>query len=76
MTIKEANTPVDCRVSGIVREKGLKQLFVAEKAGLTAQELNDMLNGRRLIKICDIPRIANALEVDANYLFGIEKGEG
>ena len=76
MTIKEANTPVDYRISGILKEKGLKQLFVAEKIGYTAQELNDMLNGRRLIKICDILQIADALEVDANYLFGIEKGDG
>lgn len=75
MTIKEANMPVDYRISGILKEKGLKQLFVAEKIGYTAQELNDMLNGRRLIKICDIPKIANALEVDVNYLFGIKKGD-
>ena len=67
--------PVDYRISGILKEKGLKQLFVAEKIGYTAQELNDMLNGRRLIKICDIPKIANALEVDVNYLFGIKKGD-
>lgn len=33
-----------------------------------------MLNGRRLIKACDIPKIAKALGVEINYLFGIEKG--
>lgn len=76
MTIKEANAPIDCNVSVIINKKGLKQVYVAGKAGYTAQELNDMLNGRRLIKICDILKIADALGVDANYLFGIEKGEG
>lgn len=76
MTIKEANAPIDCNVSVIINKKGLKQVYVAGKAGYTAQELNDMLNGRRLIKVCDIPKIAHALGVDTNYLFGIEKGEG
>lgn len=76
MTIKEANAPIDCNVSVIINKKGLKQVYVAGKAGYTAQELNDMLNGRRLIKVCDIPKIAYALGVDTNCLFEIEKGEG
>ena len=45
-----------------------------EANAYTPQELSDMLNGRRLIKACDIPRIAKALGVEINYLFGIEKG--
>ena len=76
MTIKEANAPIDCRVNEIIKDNGVKQLFIAEQAGYTAQELSDMLNGRRLIKACDIPKIAHALGVDTNCLFGIEKGEG
>lgn len=76
MTISECNSPVAENIQQIINEKGLKQVYVAEKAGNTAQELNDMLNGRRLIKICDIPPIADALGVDANRLYGIEKGEG
>lgn len=37
--------------------------------------LSDMISGRKIIKACDIVRIAGVLGVDPNYLFGIEKGE-
>lgn len=74
MTIAEANEPLSKGLKIIIAQKGLKNLYVAENAGYTPQELSDMLNGRRLIKACDIPRIAKALGVEINYLFGIEKG--
>ena len=74
MTIAEANEPLSNELKQIISRKGLKNLYVAENAGYTAQELSDMLNGRRLIKACDIPKIAKALGVEINYLFGIEKG--
>lgn len=74
MTLKEANSPVAAGISKVMKEKGVKQTYIAESAGYTPQELSDMLNGRRLIKACDIPRIAKALGVEINHLFGIEKG--
>lgn len=74
MIIAEANEPLSNGLKIIIAQKGLKNLYVAERAGYTPQELSDMLNGRRLIKACDIPRIAKALGVEINYLFGIEKG--
>lgn len=74
MTIAEANEPLSNELKQIIARKGLKNLYVAENAGYTAQKLSDMLNGRRLIKACDIPKIAKALGVEINYLFGIEKG--
>lgn len=74
MTIAESNEPLSNGLKIIIAQKGLKNLYVAESAGYTPQELSDMLNGRRLIKACDIPRIAKALGVEINYLFGIEKG--
>lgn len=76
LTISEANAPLSKGMQAIIAEKGFKNLYIAQKAGFTSQELSDMLNGRRLIKACDIPKLADALGVDANYLFGIEKGEG
>ena len=42
---------------------------MAEKAGFTAQELSDMLNGRRLIKACDVPRLAFAMEVKEGDIY-------
>lgn len=72
MDIKESNMPVAGRLKEIIEEKGLKQAAVAKKAGYKAQDLNDMLNGRRLMRAVDIAAIINVLEpigVDANELF-------
>ena len=57
MQIAECNAPVAKNIAGVIENKGLKQVYIAEKAGYSPQELNDMLNGRRLIKANDIARI-------------------
>lgn len=62
-------------VSKIIKEKCLKQCAVAEKAGYSKQQFNDMLKGRKVIKDTDIFRIASALEVDANTLFKTEPND-
>ena len=72
MTIAEANKPVSTGLLTIISKKGLKQVYVAEKVGCTPQELCDMINGRRLIKACDILKLAGALDVKLDDLF---KGE-
>lgn len=73
LEIADHNKPVAENIMRIIREKGLKQTFVAKNAGYTPQMLNDMLAGRKIIKISDVIRICPILGVDANYLFGIEK---
>lgn len=70
--IEVLNYPVAKNVCSIISDKGLKQKAVAEKAGLPIQAFNEMLNGRRLIKIPNILMIAGALEVDVNALFADE----
>ena len=76
MTIAEANAPLSRGIQILIAEKGFKNLHIAKKAGFTSQELSDMLNGRRLIKACDILKLAHALEVNADdiYKAGIKKG--
>lgn len=69
MNIKETNYPVAENVSRIINEKGLKQVYVAEKAGCTAQELWDMINGRRLIKVKDVINLKNVLNVSYDELY-------
>lgn len=73
LEIADHNKPVAENIMRIIREKGLKQTFVAKNAGYTPQMLNDMLAGRKIIKISDVIRICPILGVDANYLFEIEK---
>lgn len=75
--ITESNSIVAIRMKEVIREKGLRQAYVATKAGFTSQELNDMLNGRRIMRAADIASLINVVKdfgIDANYLFGIEKG--
>lgn len=73
MSIKNNNRPVADNVARIIAELGLKQRAVAKKAGFEAQAFSDMLNGRRLIKLCDVVLIAEALGVTPNDLYGIEE---
>ena len=73
ITIAEANEPFVKGLKIVIKEKGLKQAYVAEKAGFTAQGLSDMMNGRRLIKACDIPKLARTLGVKENEIY--EAGE-
>ena len=76
MQIAECNAPVAKNIAEVIENKGLKQIYIAKKAGYSPQEFNDMLNGRRLIKVNDIARISSVLDVDVNCLYGMEKGEG
>lgn len=69
MQIAEYNAFVPKRIMSIINSKGLKQCSVAEKSGYSTTEFNAMLNGRRIIKICDVLSIAKALDVDVDELF-------
>lgn len=69
MAVIEANEPLATGINRIIASKGLKKIHVAKEAGLSPQELSNMLNGRRLIKACDIPNIAKALRVDTDDIY-------
>lgn len=69
MDIRQLNAPVAENVKRIIDESGLKQLIVAKRMGCTSQELTDMIYGRRIIKINDVPKFCTALGVDINTLF-------
>lgn len=56
----------------IIKERGLKNKAVAERAGYTEQKFSRILNGQKIIESNDILRIANALDVTPNDLFGIK----
>lgn len=69
MEIQHYNTPVADVAMAIINQKGLKQSVIARKLGISDQKFSDMLNGRRIIKACDIPVLAAVLGVDPNALF-------
>lgn len=56
-------------IKNILNEKGLKQGFVAEKAGFTDQQFSNILNFRKQLKVEHIPRIAYGLGVEPNEIF-------
>ncbi len=62
-------------VSKIIKDRCLKQCAIAEKAGYSKQQFNDMLKGRKVIKDTDIFRLAVTLGVDANTLFETESSD-
>jgi|GEM_PF-982427 Plasmid maintenance system antidote protein len=76
MSIKNYNSPVAENIVEILNEKGIKQKVFAKKIGISEKVLSDMLNGRRVIKVCEIEKIAIALEVDGNTLLGIRQEVG
>lgn len=55
----------------IMNDKGLKQKSVAEKAGYSQQQFSNLLTGRKSFGANDVLRIAMALKVTPNELFGI-----
>ena len=57
--IAASNSIVAIQLKKAINQKGLKQASVATKAGYSAQELNDMLNGRRIMRAADIASIIN-----------------
>lgn len=56
-------TDIAANIKQIIDEKGLRQNFVAKKAGFTPQQLNDMIKGRKLILAEYLPPLAQAMGV-------------
>ncbi len=69
MSISECNATVPQNLARIIKERGLKQSAVAQWAGYSGQQLTDMLNGRKIIKPCDILMISNAIGINVGDLF-------
>lgn len=59
-------------IRNIIESRGFKHRAVAEKAGLKPKQFSDILNGRRGVDAVELWRIASALGVTPNDLFGIK----
>lgn len=59
----------------IIADKGMKKQYIAMKAGYSKQQFSNLMNGRKIIKPDDIIKIANALEVTPNDLFGVSNNK-
>lgn len=68
-------TLVQGNLARIIEEKGLVKKGVAKRAGISAQNLSDILVGRKVIRADMIPALANAVDVPISELFkDLEKG--
>lgn len=63
------NSPVAENLTRIIDEKGLIQKVVAERADLTPQSLCDVIYGRRILKVSEVKKLADALDVSIDELF-------
>ena len=70
--VRQLSTIAD-NIRQIISERCLKQSSVARKAGYTVVQFSAILCGRKTIKADDIIRIAKALEVTPNELFGVKE---
>lgn len=73
MSIQEKNYPVAERIKGLIKASGMKQNHIANQAGFPVNDFSAMLNGRKIIIASDIPKIARALKIEPNDIYGIEK---
>lgn len=60
-------------IRNIIFQKGMKHCVVAEKAGFTRQELSNILNGHKLLRVEYIPKLAESIGVEISDLFPIKK---
>ena len=66
---------IAANIKHIIRERGMKQKTVGERAGFTEQQFSRMLNGRNLSHADHIPAIATAIGVNYDEVFA-ERREG
>lgn len=69
MSASEYNAMIPRNIEKAIQARGLKNCAVAEKAGYSNQQFSDMLNGRKIIKPCDIVAISGALGIGVGELF-------
>lgn len=67
-TEKKGGERMNKRIGEIISEKGLKQAFVAERAGMTQDALSRVLSAKRILKAEELLALCKILEVDPREL--------
>lgn len=63
---------MDSQIKSIIKQKGIKQKELAEKLGMSIQQLNNTISGRNTASMAVFERIAEALDVEFWQLFAPE----
>lgn len=64
------------RIKPYVTANGIKQSFLADKAGVDSPTMSDILNGKREVKVVEYYLICKALKVPMETFIEQEIGEG
>lgn len=59
-------------LSAFVRDNGIKQSFIAEKAGFTDQKMGKIINLCQELKVNDLVQICKAIKITPNDLLDEE----
>lgn len=62
-------------VRRVIRRSGMKQVAVAERAGMTKQQLSDVVNKRRRLEADELFSICEALGITPNDIFAECRGD-
>ena len=65
---------VSGRMRDLIKARGMNQTAVAQKAGFTRQQFNDMLQGRKIIRADYLPVIAKVMGVAVSDFFAEKQG--
>jgi len=74
LSASKYNAMLPINIACAIKVRGMKNSAVAERAGFSAQQFSDMLNGRKIIKPCDILAISDAIGISVGDLF-IDTGQ-
>lgn len=53
-------------LNAIISEKGIKQVYIAQKTGITTDNISKILKGNRRILADEFLKICTALDIDPN----------
>ena len=62
------------KLADAIDESGLKQKYIAEKAGISEQALSAMLNGRQKIDVETFFAVAVVLHLTPDQIYAFRKG--
>ncbi len=60
-------------IKNIIEQRGYKKKVIAEKMGYKENQFSDLLNGRRIVRLDDIIKLCDLLEVQPNELIVQDK---
>lgn len=61
------------RLRFVVKNSGLKQKIIAERAGYSEKQLSALVTGRKKMYAEDVTKICIALNITPNQLYGYEE---